>query len=186
MEISQQEEMFDIVDLDGNPTWEVVSRNMAHTLGLLHRVIHIHFYDIHGNIYFQKRSKDRQHFPGMLHFAIWWHVSAWISIEETISAEALEELGIHLDQSKLLFIWLFHQKVDHPQHGHCDNELCFDYIYLFDGDISQFVYSDKSVDGIEKISIADLEKLSLALYPDYNIVPYWFYPTIYERIKERI
>ena len=63
-------EYFDIVDEAGQPTGEIISRDKAHQKGILHRTAHVWLvkekpdgYDI----LLQKRSEEKESFPGMYH-----------------------------------------------------------------------------------------------------------------------
>ncbi len=183
---TESQEMFDIVDADGEPIGEIISRKDAHKWGVLHRVIHIHFYDTEGNIYFQKRSNNRSHFPGMLHFAIGWHISAGDTLATTVTKESLDEVGINISSTDIELIGKFHQEIKHPEYDLYDNEIAYDYAYRFDGDVSKLVFNDGEVDGMQKLSIIELERMNPAEYKENNIVPYEFYPQIFAWIKTKI
>ena len=60
-------EYLDIVDRDGNPTGETVSRETAHRDGIRHRTAHVWIVRRTGNgweILLQKRSMEKESFPG--------------------------------------------------------------------------------------------------------------------------
>ena len=180
------DELIDIVDESWEPTGEIVSKYKAHSEGILHRVVHIHFYDMHGNMYFQKRSSTKNHFPWMLHFAVGGHVWVGESLIEAIHREWKEELWIMFDEHILHLIGVFHQKTNHPKYALIDNEIAFDYWFCFDWNIEHLIFEDWEVEWIEKIHIVDLIKMSLKDYEINNIVPYDFYPQIFKWILTKL
>ena len=52
--VLSEDELIDIVDIQGLPIWETIYKKIAHTEWILHRVVHVHFYDSQGNIFFPK------------------------------------------------------------------------------------------------------------------------------------
>ncbi|MBO4679703.1 MAG: NUDIX hydrolase, partial [Lachnospiraceae bacterium] len=61
------EEIFDIVDENGNPIGETVSRAKAHGAGIRHRTAHIWVVrEVNGEaeVLLQKRSFNKDSFPG--------------------------------------------------------------------------------------------------------------------------
>ena len=178
------EEKFDVVDVHGNPTWESVSRNYAHTHGVLHRSVHIHFYDMAGNIYFQRRGKKQQLFPDMLHFAVWWHIVSWETLQQTIQTESFEELWIHIDIHDLELIDTFRFEAKYGDFH--DNEIAFDYAYCFDGNVSCLSFEDGSVQCIEAMPLSLFDSVDRDFYEKFSIVPYKFYPEIFSWIKNKI
>ena len=72
-------EFFDIVDETGQPTGEIISRDEAHQKGTLHRTAHVWLvkkkptgYDI----LLQKRSEEKDSYPGMYDTSSAGHISA--------------------------------------------------------------------------------------------------------------
>ena len=61
------EEIFDIIDTQGNPTGETVTREKAHAEGIPHRTAHIWIIrEKYGRteVLLQKRSMNKDSFPG--------------------------------------------------------------------------------------------------------------------------
>ena len=72
-------EFFDVIDENGNPTGEVISRDEAHDKGVLHRSVHIWVileHDGMTEVLLQKRSDNKESFPGMFDTSSAGHVSA--------------------------------------------------------------------------------------------------------------
>ena len=89
-------EYFDIVDEDGKPTGAVVSRETAHEEGIPHRTSHVWIvrktekgYDI----LMQKRSLNKDSFPGMYDTSSAGHIRAGDKPVASAIRELEEELG---------------------------------------------------------------------------------------------
>jgi isopentenyldiphosphate isomerase len=90
-------EFFDVVDLYGNPTGETVERTYAHTHAIRHRTAHIWivrraFGGV--QILLQKRSADKDSFPGKYDTSSAGHIAAGHEPLESAIRELSEELGI--------------------------------------------------------------------------------------------
>ena len=91
-------EFFDVVDEAGQPTGKVISRDEAHQKGTLHRTAHVWLvkkkpegYDI----LLQKRSEDKDSFPGMYDTSSAGHIPAGDEPLPSALRELKEELGIN-------------------------------------------------------------------------------------------
>ena len=72
-------EIFDVIDKDGNPTGETVTREQAHTEGIPHRTAHIWILrkkEGRIQVLLQKRSKNKDSFPGMFDTSSAGHIQA--------------------------------------------------------------------------------------------------------------
>ena len=90
-------EYFDIVDESGLPTGEIVSRDIAHRDGIRHRTAHVWVvrpahagYDI----LLQKRSRNKDSFPGFFDTSSAGHIPAGSEPLPSALRELKEELGI--------------------------------------------------------------------------------------------
>lgn len=180
------EEIVDIFDKSENPTGLTIEKQIAHEKGLLHRVVHVHFYDDAWNVYLQKRSQNKEHFPWMLHFAIGWHISAWEDVLDALVREWKEEIWYTILPEKLALIGIFHHQSWHSEYGLLDNEIAFDYAYRFNWNIDQFVFEDWEVEDMCSMHIHDLIKIPASRYKEKNIVPYIHYPEIFQWIQNVI
>ena len=87
------EEMFPIVDEDGNIV-SAATRGECHGGSkLLHPVVHLHLFNPAGDIYLQKRPMWKDIQPGKWDTAVGGHVSYGESLIEAVYREASEELG---------------------------------------------------------------------------------------------
>ncbi len=127
-------ECLDVVTEDGHPTGEIVSRDEAHRNGILHRTAHVWVirpknggYDI----LLQKRSEEKESFPGMYDTSSAGHIPA--GDEPLVSAirELAEELGITAVPEELKYAGTFRIQYEKEFHGRLfkDNEVTYVYVY---------------------------------------------------------
>ncbi len=127
-------EFLDVVDETGQPTGKIISRDEAHQKGTLHRTAHVWLvkkkaegYDI----LLQKRSEEKDSFPGMYDTSSAGHISAG---EEPLSSalrELQEELGLTALPDDLKYAGTFRIEYEKEFHGHMfrDNEVTRVYVY---------------------------------------------------------
>ena len=90
-------EYLDIVDENGCPTGEVISRDIAHRDGVLHRTAHVWVIrELEGKtqILLQKRSMEKESFPSLYDTSSAGHIPAGAEPVESALRELGEELGI--------------------------------------------------------------------------------------------
>ena len=127
-------EYLDIVDESGQPTGKVISRRDAHDRGILHRTAHVWVIrkkNGRTEILLQKRSEEKESFPGMFDTSSAGHIPAG---EEPLAAairELSEELGIIADPDQLEEAGTFRIRYEKVFHGSLfrDNELTRVYVY---------------------------------------------------------
>lgn len=146
-------EYFDIVDEDGKPTGAVVSRETAHKEGIPHRTSHVWIvrktekgYDI----LMQKRSLNKDSFPGMYDTSSAGHIRAGDEPAESAIRELEEELGIKAEASQLLYIGKFHGGYSKEFHGRIfrDNEIPYVFLYRGMVDIDKLSLQEDEVDEV--------------------------------------
>ena len=127
-------EFFDIVDESGLPTGEVISRDKAHQKGTLHRTAHVWLvkkkpegYDI----LLQKRSEEKDSFPGMYDTSSAGHIPAGDEPLPSALRELKEELGLTASPEELTYAGTFRIQYEKEFHGHMfrDNEVTRVYVY---------------------------------------------------------
>ena len=113
-------EILDICNEDGVPTGKTVSRDIAHRDGILHRTAHVWVVRKRKNGYdilLQKRSMEKESFPGLYDTSSAGHIPAG---EESLSSalrELEEELGIAAAPSELSYAGMFRIQYDKVFHG---------------------------------------------------------------------
>ena len=99
-------ELFDVIDSKGNPAGQIVSREKAHAEGIPHRTAHIWIIrkkEGKVQILLQKRSQNKDSFPGKFDTSSAGHIQAGDEPLESALRELKEELGI-------TFIYITHDQ----------------------------------------------------------------------------
>ena len=88
------EEMFPIVDEDGNIV-SAATRGECHSGSkLLHPVVHLHVFNGKGDLYLQRRPEWKDIQPSKWDTAVGGHVDLGECVEDALRREVQEELGI--------------------------------------------------------------------------------------------
>jgi isopentenyl-diphosphate delta-isomerase type 1 len=88
------DELFDVVDLDDQVIGQSPRREV-HARKLLHRAIHVLIHDPNGHLFLQRRSLDKDTFPGCWDSSCSGHVDAGEDYVRAAWRELDEELGWH-------------------------------------------------------------------------------------------
>lgn len=99
-------ELLDIVDEYGKPTGLLVERERAHAEGIPHRTSHVWLLRVREGrtqVLLQKRSANKDSFPGLYDISSAGHIPAGSSFSESAVRELREELGIRIREKELLF-----------------------------------------------------------------------------------
>ena len=92
------QEMFPIVDEEGN-ILRAATRGECHNGSkLLHPVVHLHVFNSKGEIYLQKRPLWKDIQPGKGDTAVGGHIDLGESVKQALLRETREELGITLHE----------------------------------------------------------------------------------------
>lgn len=128
------QEYLDIVDESGKPTGEIISRDEAHRKGILHRTAHVWVVrktDQGYDILLQKRSEEKESFPGLYDTSSAGHIPAGDEPLESALRELAEELGIAASDRDLNYAGSFRIQYEKEFHGRMfrDNEVTWVYVY---------------------------------------------------------
>ena len=156
-------EYFDITDYNGIPTGETVSRSEAHENGIPHRTAHIWIVRKEENGYqvlLQKRSAEKESFPGMYDTSSAGHIQAGDDPLESAQRELQEELGLRANEGDLTFAGKFHIKYEMEFHGKLfkDNEVAFVYVYEKPVDIDSLTLQKEEVDEVRWFDINEVHE----------------------------
>ena len=146
-------EIFDIIDKEGNPTGRTVTREKAHAEGIPHRTAHIWIIRQKDNriqVLLQKRSQNKDSFPGKFDTSSAGHIQAGDEPLESALRELHEELGIQAAPDQLQFAGTFSISFAKEFHGKMfrDEEIAFVYIYSQPVGIHTLVLQKEEVDKV--------------------------------------
>lgn len=99
-------EIFDIVDEKGEPTGETVERAFAHANGIRHRTAHVWLFRVNEKtveVLLQKRSADKDSFPGCYDISSAGHIPAGVDYIPSALRELREELGLSAEPDRLIY-----------------------------------------------------------------------------------
>ncbi len=126
-------EFFDICDENGRPTGQTVERGEAHRTGVLHRTAHVWLIREEAGrtqVLLQKRSLNKDSFPGLYDTSSAGHVPAGSEVLLSALRELEEELGIHARPDDLQYVGRFRIHYEKMFHGGLfrDNEIAWVYV----------------------------------------------------------
>ena len=126
-------EIFDIIDENGRPTGETVPRELAHRDGVRHRTAHVWVIrpsEAGYDILLQKRSQDKDSFPGLYDTSSAGHIPAGDEPLPSALRELEEELGLRVRAEDLRLIGHFRIRFEKEFHGALfrDNEIVWLYL----------------------------------------------------------
>ena len=143
--MDNSEEMFPVVDEDGNII-SAATRGECHSGSkLLHPVVHLHVFNSRGELYLQKRPEWKDIQPGKWDTAVGGHIDLGESVEMALKREVREELGIEDFTPELLTHYVFESSRE--------KELVFVHKTVYDGEINP----SEELDGGKFLSIEEIK-----------------------------
>ena len=154
-------ELLDVVDENGIPTGETVERSIAHAKGIRHRTSHVWLLRRRSKcveVLLQKRSDNKDSFPGKFDTSSAGHIQAGDEPLESALRELKEELGISATPEQLHFAGTFPISFAKEFHGKMfrDEEIAFVYIYQEPVNTAELVLQTEEV---EEVQWFDLEEV---------------------------
>ena len=148
-------ELLDIVDEYGNPIGETAERSEVHANGLRHRTAHVWLIkdiDTAPQILLQKRSDDKDSFPGCYDISSAGHIPAGTDFLISAIRELKEELGVNVTEDKLIYCGQLSDKYETKFYGKTfiDNQVSNVYILLCPSDWTEesFTLQQEEVAGV--------------------------------------
>lgn len=152
-------EYLDIVDENGIPTGEIIERSLAHRTGIRHRTTHIWIVRKRGEsvqILLQKRSQNKDSFPGCYDISSAGHIPAGDDFAESGLRELEEELGLLVQKEELIDCGFHRVFTENEFHG----------IPYVDNQISKVFLLWKDIE-IEELHL-QVEEIESAMWMDYK------------------
>ena len=160
--------MIDVLDSNGDPTGQVLSRQEVHRLGKLHRAVHLYLFNKENDLLLQRRSASSDHYPSMFSISVTGHVDAGECSIEAVRRELEEELGLHANHED--FKLLFSSRRDAVLGPtYIDRQINDVYACWLDFDIHNMSFDRTEVSEIKCISLPHFEKMVES--GNENIVP---------------
>lgn len=146
-------EYLDVVDENGIPTGKVVERGQAHREGILHHTSHVWVVRYHQGsvqILLQKRSENKDSFPGCYDISSAGHIPAGAGYEESAIRELGEELGLYVEPGELIDCGFHKSSAQEYFHGEPFRNCEISKVFLLWRDIeeSDFVIQEEEVDRV--------------------------------------
>ena len=128
MNKDNNEELFPLVDEEGNIIGAATRGECHDGSKKLHPVIHLHVFNSKGELYLQKRPEWKDIQPSKWDTSVGGHVDLGESVEIALKREAQEELGINDFKPEILAHYIFESERE--------RELVFAHKTIYDGVIN--------------------------------------------------
>ena len=156
-------EYLDIVDRDGKPTGEIISREAAHRDGIRHRTAHVWIVRRSGDgweILLQKRSMEKESFPGFYDTSSAGHIPAGEEPLPSALRELSEELGIEASPEQLRSAGIFRNQYEKVFHGKLFRDSEVTQVFVYDGrvEISSLTLQETEVDEVRWFGLEEVRQ----------------------------
>ncbi len=147
-------ELFEVLDEDGNFTGQIKERSLVHRDGDWHGTVHIWIArrrsDGGWQLLFQKRSREKESFPGKYDISSAGHRQAGEEALPTAQREMEEELGLAVKAEDLEFLRIRRGIVRETFESgpYYDREIASIYLYEKPVDTEQLCFRDGEVEGV--------------------------------------
>lgn len=144
-------EILDVVNEIGEPTGQTVDRQTAHSEGIRHRTSHVWLIKKVGDTYevfLQKRSDDKDSYPGCYDISSAGHIPAGVDFKASAVRELYEELGIKASEEELVLCGQCYDRRENLFHGSVfiDDQVSNIYYLLWREDMN-IVLQEEEVSG---------------------------------------
>ncbi|MCI7107511.1 MAG: NUDIX domain-containing protein [Agathobacter sp.] len=147
-------EILDVVDDNGIPTGRTVERERAHREGVQHRTAHLWIArrrDGQVELLLQKRSRDKDSFPGCYDISSAGHIPAGVDYIPSALRELKEELGVTAAEKDLILCGkrrlVVHSEFHHTPYN--DYQVCAVYLMWLDWDEEQFSVQTEEIESVK-------------------------------------
>jgi isopentenyldiphosphate isomerase len=162
-----QGELFDVCDEDGRPTGRTKPRALVHRDGDWHRSLHLWVVlrdpELGTRVVFQRRSRDKDTWPGALDVAVAGHLAAGESVEDALR-ESEEEIGLAVRAGDVVQLGE-RFRVDTTQPGVVDREVQAILAVVVDASFAALRPSPHEVDAVVALTPEDARRLVFGVAP---------------------
>lgn len=180
-------ELFDVCGKDGTPTGHVKERSMVHCDGNLHRTVHIWIIrkkpDGGLDVLLQKRSRNKDAYPGCYDVSSAGHVQAGDDFACSAIRELKEELGITAEEEELKFIGFHEGYVENNLWGQPFKDWEISAVYLYDKPVEEACLTLQESE-VEQVTFMDYEKVFAGI--QQGTFSNCIYPKEFLMIKEAL
>jgi isopentenyldiphosphate isomerase len=145
--LKEEKELLEVVTVRGEVV-RTLSRSEIHgNPSLIHRVVHVLVFDENGELFLQKRSMKKDVAPGKWDTSVGGHVNAGEGLEEALSREMEEELGITACRPEFLYSYIHSNDYE--------TELVYTYACVYRGRI---FFDKNEIDEVRRWDIQEIKK----------------------------
>jgi isopentenyldiphosphate isomerase len=156
-------EYFDLYDREGHALGVAKPRDQVHRDGDWHRSVALWIVRADGRLLLQRRSMDKDTWPGLLTASVSGHFAAGEELEDVLR-EAREEIGIAVQRADLIPLGRWHHDL-RPSTTVIDRELVDAFLWPLDLPLTSFTPDAAEVIGLAEIAAADLLALLVGNVP---------------------
>ncbi|MBR3397104.1 MAG: NUDIX domain-containing protein [Lachnospiraceae bacterium] len=147
-------EWLDVVDENGIPVGETVSRDEAHEKGVPHRTSHVWILRMKNGrlqILLQKRSDEKDSFPGCYDISSAGHIPAGEEYIPSAIRELEEELDVQCRQEDLVYCGMRRIRFDREFHGKMfhDRQVTKVFLLWLDRQEEEFVLQKEEISAVK-------------------------------------
>ena len=157
-------ELLDIVDESGEPTGKTVERSEAHLNGIRHRTSHVWLLRRKGGeleLLLQKRSDDKDSFPGCYDISSAGHIPAGSDFIGSALRELREELGLELPSEKLNYCGCksIFTRTEFYGKPFRDNQFTRVYAVWYEPEMGEFRPQPEEISGIRWMKLSECMRM---------------------------
>lgn len=150
-------ELLKVLDKNGNETGQVLDRELIHSRGLWHREVAVWIFNSKGDVFLERRSKNKKMCPNTLALCA-GHVEFKDDSLTTAKKELFEEVGLNLDKKDIKY--LITEKKERIFGENLINRMFNDVYYVIvDKDISEFKIQEEELSEIMWINFLELKNM---------------------------